>query len=129
MDLEINKEAKMEQAEKEIVALQHEIWEALIAQDYEKLRKIYPASHMFRHVGGHYQTRDEYFKTVKSGVFRYYTYEPISEKVRLINDTRAILHAISKTDARIYGFRKIWNMDFELHFEKINGKWQPANEL
>ncbi|WP_161980723.1 nuclear transport factor 2 family protein [Streptococcus sp. S784/96/1] len=115
-------------AEKEIIALQHEIWEAIIARDFDQLHQLYPEDHLFCHVGGYYQTREEYFDYIRGGTFRYYTYVPISETVRFINDKRAILHAKAKTDARIYGFRKVWTMDFELPFERIEGRWQPANE-
>lgn len=116
------------QDEGAIIRLQHEIWEAIIAQDFEKLEQFYPKNHLFRHVGGHYQTRNDYFSTIRSGTFRYYSYLPISETVRLISDSKAILHAKAKSDARIYGFRKMWRMDFEIAFEKIAGKWRPANE-
>lgn len=112
----------------EIIQAQHEIWETILAGDFEKLRTLYPVDHLFRHVGGYYQTVDEYLDTLKSGTFRYYSYEPTSETVKMVSDTRAILHAKAKSDARIYGFRKVWRMDFELPFEKINGRWWPAND-
>ncbi|MEX2805381.1 nuclear transport factor 2 family protein [Streptococcus sp. H31] len=118
----------MQEDEKEIVALQHEIWKAIIDKDFERLYALYPENHLFRHVGGYCQTREEYFETIRSGTFSYYTYVPISETVRLVGEERAILHAKAKTDARIYGFRKVWTMDFELPFEKVEGRWQPAND-
>ena len=116
-------------AEKEIIQLQHDIWEAIIARNFERLSLLYPEDHLFRHVGGHYQTRAEYFSTIRRGIFRYYSYVPVSETVKLVSDDRAILHAQAKSDARIYGFRKIWRMDFELPFEKVEGRWRPANDI
>ena len=111
-----------------IIAAQAEIWDNIIARNDERLREIYPADHLFRHVGGHYQTLDEYLATISSGTFRYYSYDPVKETVDFVDDSHAILHSRAKSDARIYGIRKVWRMDFKLGFKKVGGRWVPANE-
>lgn len=111
-----------------IIALQHQIWEAYITQNMPLLEAIYPEEHHFRHTGGRYQAREDFFADIRSGVFRYYSYIPESEHVTFLSDSTAILHAKARTDARIYGFRKVWRMNFDLAFEKIDGKWRPADD-
>lgn len=118
----------MEKITHDIIATHHAIWDALIQLDFDRLAQLYPEDHLIRHSGGYYQTREEYFNTMKDGTFRYYTYEPVSETVRQVSERRAILHAKAKTDARIYGVRKVWRMDFELPYELVNGQWLPAND-
>lgn len=123
------KEVLMTQTDQEaIIALQHQIWEAYITKNIPLLEMIYPDNHYFRHTGGRYQARDEFLADIKSGVFRYYSYLPESETVTFLSDSTAILHIKAKTDARIYGFRKVWRMDFDLAFEKIDGRWRPAEQ-
>ncbi|BAQ24468.1 putative uncharacterized protein [Streptococcus troglodytae] len=111
-----------------IIALQAEIWDNILARNTKRLREIYPQDHLFRHVDGYYQILDEYLSTLASGTFRYYTYEPVKETVTFVDDSHAILHSRAKSDARIYGMHKVWRIDFKLGFKKVGGRWVPANE-
>lgn len=110
-----------------IIQRQHDIWDAIVAKDFDRLSQLYPETMQFRHVDGKRQTREEYFDYIRTGTFRYYNFKAISEDVMLIDENHAILHSIATTDARIYGFRKVWRMDFELPYVKVNNQWQPDN--
>lgn len=112
--------------EEEIIAIHKRINEAIVARDFEWLENYYPDDMVIRHSGGVTQTKSEWLKTLKDGTFRYYDYHLLEANVTPIGKERATLSFRATTDALIYGYRKVWKMQFDTTFKKINGEWKPA---
>lgn len=108
-----------------IIASHHAVFEHVVERDLHWLEDFYPEDYQLRHTGNAYQDKADWLKTLRSGTFRYFDITFLSEDVRLLDDNRAILHWKATTDASIYGYRKVWRMDFETPFYKIDGVWKP----
>lgn len=112
--------------EEEIIAVHKRINEATVARNFEWFEHYYPNDMVIRHSGGVIQTKSEWLKTLKDGTFRYYDYHLLEANVTPIGKERAILSFRATTDALIYGYRKVWKMQFDTTSKKINGEWKPA---
>lgn len=108
-----------------IIASHRAVFECVVTQDWDWLADFYPEDYQLRHTGNAYQDKSEWLETLKSGTCRYFNFTFLSEDVEFLDANRAILHWQATTDALIYGYRKVWRMDFETPFYKIGGIWKP----
>lgn len=74
------------------------------------------------HMTGYNQSKDEWLSQVTDGQMRYFgdTEERVIVKV---DGDKATLQSRNKVDARIYGNRRVWNLELNFDMEKRNGQW------
>lgn len=106
----------------DIASLYRAHFDAMIAQDIEKLDKMLTDDYHLVHMSGVDQTKNEWLNHVASGEMRYFSTREESNVIQ-INGNSATLTGRNIVDARIYGFRNSWHLEQKMDLIKKNGKW------
>lgn len=93
-----------------------------INQNIQGLNTILDPDFHLVHMTGYNQSKDEWLSQVTDGQMRYFgdTEERVIVKV---DGDKATLQLRNKVDARIYGNRRVWNLELNFDMEKRNGQW------
>ena len=93
-----------------------------IDQNIQGLNTILDPNFHLVHMTGYSQSREEWLSQVADGQMRYFG--GTEERVLVqVNGDKATLQSRNKIDARIYGNRRVWNLELNFDMEKRNGQW------
>lgn len=101
----------------------HQQIEGLITKDIDLLNHIIDSDAVIIHITGERQTKDEWFKEIRSGRMRYFSNQEIGLTVE-VNGAHALVHMRNIMEARIYGFRNTWSLDTDIKAWKKKDQWK-----
>lgn len=96
--------------------------QALIDQDFDKLKQMISPDAVFEHITGVTQTRDDWLAQVKLGRMQYFNSREEAIDVSIDGDT-AIVISHNQLTARIYGMRQTWALATTTTLIKQQGVW------
>lgn len=109
-----------------ILEVYQKINDAMVNKDTKTLDNIFDDAHIFVHMSGYHQSKNEWLKQIDNEEMRYFKTMPQKTTITIDSKT-AILICDTKIDAKIYGIRNTWKMRVEMHFEKRGDNWYPIN--
>ena len=114
--------AKQMNEEEQILQNYKDFYAYKIAGDTAGLDKILAPDFTLAHMTGYVQSKAEWYEQIKNGQMKYYGYEIDDVKIAVQGDS-ATLIGRSKTNARIYGTRHTWNLEFAMPMIKLEDRW------
>jgi ketosteroid isomerase-like protein len=118
----------MSEDKQKILAVYQQIDDAMVNKDTKSLDNILDDNYVLVHMTGYHQSKQEWLEQIENEQMRYFKTMPQKTTVAIDGNT-AILICDTKIDARIYGFRNLWSMKMEMHFEKRGENWRPVNAI
>lgn len=100
--------------------------QAMTEADTDAMREIVSEDHIFTHMSGQRQTREEYFADVAGGSLRYFTVGMENPVVSVSGDTASVTYT-SILNADAYGARGTYRMGGTHWYEKRSGEWIAVN--
>ncbi|MDF1998779.1 nuclear transport factor 2 family protein [Peribacillus frigoritolerans] len=116
----------MSEDKQKILAVYHQIDDAMVNKDTETLDNILDDNYGSVHMTGYQQSKQEWLEQIENEEMKYFKTMPQKTTIT-IDDNIAILICETKIDARIYGFRNTWSMKINMYFEKRGNNWYPVN--
>lgn len=107
-----------------LIDVQRERYDAMISQDMGGLARLLGDDLVYSHSDGTIETKDEFLKTVKSGVIRYFHLDDLKLRIR-DRGNWAILNGVVAMDC-VLGSRPrgIVHLNFTAVYEKRDNRWQ-----
>ena len=96
--------------------------QGMIADDQELLKQVIAPDAQFIHVTGKVQSRDEWLEQIKRGRIHYYGSKEVLFQASVEGD-KALVIMRNELDARIYGFRNVWQLQSRVELQKRNDQW------
>lgn len=96
--------------------------QGMIADDQELLKQVIAPDAQFTHVTGKVQSRDEWLEQIKRGRIHYYGSKEVLFQASVEGD-KALVIMRNELDARIYGFRNVWQLQSRVELQKRNDQW------
>lgn len=93
-----------------------------IDKNTDALNEILDFDFTLTHMTGYVQSKDEWFSQIKDERMKYFGYEIDGVEIST-NGENGLLVGRSKTDARIYGMRHVWNLELTMPMKKRDGEW------
>ena len=93
-----------------------------INQNIQGLNTILDPDFHLVHMTGYNQSKDEWLSQVTDGQMRYFG-DTEERGIVKVDVDKATLQSRNKVDARIYGNRRVWNLELNFDMEKRNGQW------
>jgi len=118
----------MSEDKQKILAVYQQVDDAMVNKDTKSLEDILDDNYVLVHMTGYHQPKREWLEQIENEQMRYFKTMPQKTTVAIDGNT-AILICDTKIDARIYGFRNLWSMKMEMHFEKRGENWRPVNAI
>ena len=118
----------MSEDKQKILAVYQQVDDAMVNKDTKSLEDILDDNYVLVHMTGYHQPMREWLEQIENEQMRYFKTMPQKTTV-VIDGNTAILICDTKIDARIYGFRNLWSMKMEMHFEKRGDNWYPVNAI
>ena len=104
-----------------------EVQQAMVDKDIDKLNKIVKDGTTFTHMSGKTQTKEDYFKDIRSGALDYQSYTIEISSIS-IEGNKAILKARVTLTANAYGAQGTYPFNVSAYFEKVDGEWLYTNK-
>jgi hypothetical protein len=118
----------MSEDKQKILVVYLQIDEAMVNKDTKRLEQILDDNYVLEHMTGYHQPKGEWLQQIDNEQMKYYKTMPQKTTITIDGNT-AILICDTKIDARIYGFRNLWSMKMEMHFERRGENWCPINAI
>jgi hypothetical protein len=118
----------MSEDKQKILAVYQQIDEAMVNKDTDTLEHILDDNYVLVHITGYHQPKREWLKQIDNEQMKYFKTMPQKTTIAIDGST-ATLICNTKIDARIYGFRNLWSMKMEMHFERRGENWCPVNAI
>lgn len=96
--------------------------QGMINDDQELLRQVIAPKAQFIHITGKVQSRDEWLEQIKRGRMHYYDSKEVLFQASVEGDTALVIMR-NELDARIYGFRNVWQLQSRVELQKRNDQW------
>lgn len=104
---------------------------AMLAGDTASLRELTTDGYVLEHITGYRQPGEEWLTEMGEGQFIYYTAtEQGAPRIEVSGDTAQLTSTI-ETDARIYGSRNRWRLNFTMTLSRAGGgaPWKIAENI
>lgn len=118
----------MNEDQQNILAVYQRIDAAMVNKDTETLDHLLDDDYVLVHMTGYRQSKEEWLDQIENEEMKYFKTMPQKTTITIDGNT-AVLICDTRIDARIYGFRNIWSMKMEMHFEKHGDDWYPVNAI
>jgi hypothetical protein len=112
-----------------ILTVYQQIDDAMINNDTQSLDNILDNNYVLVHMTGYHQPKREWLEQIENEQMKYFKTMPQKTTISIDGNKATLVCDTTKIDARIYGFRTIWSMKMEMHFEKRGENWCPVNAI
>ena len=109
-------------AEQQVAKVVRQQVKGMINDDQELLRQVIAPDAQFIHITGKVQSRDEWLEQINRGRMHYYDSNEVLFQASVEGD-RALVIMSNELDARIYGFRNVWQLQSRVELQKRNDQW------
>ena len=107
----------------QIVNLNREMYEAMVAKDVETLKRLHADSFVLTHMTGMQQSKNEYINAIANGTLNYYSADHEQMDVT-VDGNNATLKGRSRVNAAVFGGgRHTWQLQLTFQLEKTNCTW------
>lgn len=107
----------------QIIALYHQMYQAMVEKDTTTLDRIHAPEFVLVHMTGMRQSKQAYIRAIADGTLNYYSAEHDQMDVT-VNNGHATLQGRSRVSAAVFGGgRHTWQLQLTFQLEKRDGQW------